>query len=214
MSAFSDLLNAVFPTRCAACAAHSAAGLICEQCLALRARRIQAPTGLIECRSLGVYAEGFGDAVRSAKYGRNLYLMDSLGTWLGRSIADWSSMNAELVVSVPVPFGRMLVRGFDHGRRLACGVSKVTGVPYVPALTCTDPVRQVGSSAAVRRQLPRTAFESRLSLDGKRVLLVDDVVTTGTTLSVAAQALKRGGAAMVWGLTVAHRGRKGNHTSK
>ena len=140
--------------------------------------------------------------------------MDSLGAWLGRSIVGWASMNAELVVSVPVPLGRMLTRGFDHGERLAIGVSNATGIPHGPALKSTGPVRQVGNGAARRRALSGAAFEPRVALDGKRVLLVDDVVTTGTTLSVAANALKRGGAAMVWGLTVAHCRRKENPTSK
>ena len=212
MNVLSALVNAVFPAWCAVCAAQSPDGLICEPCLSRRAREIRAPVGLIGCRSLGVYSEGFGDAVRSAKYGRNLLLMDSLGVWLGRSIADWASMDAEVVVSVPVPVGRMMMRGFDHGQRLAKGVSKATGIPYASALKCNGPVRQVGRSAAHRRQLSRTAFESRLALGGKRVLLVDDVVTTGTTLSVAAEALQRGGATKVWGLTLAHRECKENHT--
>lgn len=214
MSVLSALVNALFPAWCAVCAEHTAGGLICESCLGRRAEDIRAPAGLIGCRSLGVYSDGFGAAVRSAKYGRNLVLMDSLGVWLGRSIADWTGMSAEVVVSVPVPFGRKLMRGFDHGQRLAMGVSQATGIPHAAALKCTGPVRQVGNSASHRRQLPRTAFDSRLALDGKRVLLVDDVVTTGTTLSVAAEALRRGGAAMVWGLTVAHHECKENNTPK
>src|SRR5690606_4610832 len=95
--------------------------------------------------------------------------------------------------------GHVRMRGFDHARRIASGLSRHTGLRHVPALARLGQHRQVGS----RRQ------ERLVSLDGAfrlrhgylvrdaRVLLVDDVLTTGATLEAAARTLKAAGAASV-----------------
>ena len=210
MNALDLLLDALVPTLCAVCSSPVEGGLICPQCTATRAVTVGAPQPVIECRSLGPYRGPLGDAVRAAKYGRNLILVDALGRWLGQSVADWGPFDA--VVPVPAPWTRRVIRGFDHGRRLARAVAQEVGVPLVPVLRHSGFDRQVGRSASARRGLPDGAFVSRRSLPGMRVLLVDDVMTTGATMRAAARALSAGGVQTVSGVVIAHSSRQENET--
>ena len=210
MNAFGLLMDALLPTACAVCSSPVEGGLICARCTAARAAPIDAPHPLSECRSLGPYHGPLGDAVRAAKYGRNLILTDALGRWLGHGLAGWGPFDA--VVPVPTPWTRRVIRGFDHGRRLAHAVGRQVGAPMVPALRHSGFPRQVGRSAAERRGLADRAFVSDRFFPGMRALLVDDVMTTGATLQAAARALNAAGVQAVSGAVIAHAARQENNT--
>ena len=201
MTIVGALLEGLAPGLCAVCGAPGTAR-ICGTCTRSVAVRVPAPQGLEECRSLGPYEGALGEAIRRAKYRRDLFLVDALGAWLGRSVADWLAVDA--IVPVPVPPHRLLLRGFDQGVRLGRGVAEETGIEMRLALRRRWGERQVGKTASARRKLDHIAFLPRLRLKGARILLVDDVVTTGATMAAAAESLKRCGASHVWGLTVAH----------
>jgi ComF family protein len=210
MNAWNAMLNALFPVQCAVCSGLALHGLLCDHCRERVSIPVTPPAGLAGCRSLGTYGSGLGKAIRRAKYDRNLFLIDELGLWLGRSVNGWAEVDT--VASIPVPVHRLLFRGFDHGHRLARGVARVSDLPLCSLLARRNASRQVGQSAPTRKTLAGESFESTAVLDGQRVLLVDDVVTTGATLSAAAAVLKECGASEVWGLVVAHTERKGNCT--
>jgi predicted amidophosphoribosyltransferase len=85
-------------------------------------------------------------------------------------------------------------------------MSKLTGLPVVEGslLRQRDTIPQARTaSAAERRSNVRDAFACQQELQGMRVLLIDDVCTTGATLDACATALRAAGAGSIWGLTVA-----------
>ncbi len=114
--------------------------------------------------------------------------------------SSWPAPHA--VVPVPTSWTRRLARGFDHTARLARPLATALAAPLVPALRRHGLGRQAGKARAARLTLPAAAFSVRRPLGG-RVLLVDDVFTTGTTAARCSRALARAGAEEVYVLTLA-----------
>ena len=114
----------------------------------------------------------------------------------------------ELVVPVPMHPRRRRRRGFNHSELLARGVAEKLNLPYADALVRTrHTVQQSVLEGAARRTNLRNAFECRVDLTGRRVLLVDDVYTTGTTARECAKALRKAGARNVYLLAYSAGGR-------
>jgi ComF family protein len=109
------------------------------------------------------------------------------------------------LVPVPTAPSRIRQRGYDQTLLLARAVSRLTGVPVLPALARQGSSRQVGATRRERQQQLADAFWLRLpkAVPDARLLLVDDVITTGSTLEATARLLLAGGAAEVSALTFA-----------
>lgn len=123
----------------------------------------------------------------------------NLGTMAGAAFAreiagDGFFDGIDLIVPVPVPPHKLLLRGYNQAERIARGVSSVTGIP-VSRILGEKSVRrtQVGLTAAQRAaniSAKRFTVSAPASLRGRHILIVDDVITTGATVISAAQALK------------------------
>jgi ComF family protein len=99
-------------------------------------------------------------------------------------------------------------RGFNQSELLARLLARRTGLPLLKALSRPRSTRaQAGLSNHARRMNVTRAFRAR-PVEGKRILLIDDVMTTGSTATACAQALKRAGARRVALLTVARADRR------
>lgn len=146
-------------------------------------------------------------AVHRLKYNGIAALAEPMGALLAAHLAR-QPLPSELLVPVPLHPRRLKARGYNQAARLAAHLGEQTGLPVVEALVRareTPPQVQVGTLAA-RRQNVAGAFAGAAALAavrGRRVLVVDDVVTTGSTLDACATVLKAAGAATVWGLTFA-----------
>jgi ComF family protein len=136
------------------------------------------------------------------KYGDRLDLASTLAGWMARAGAELLA-DADLLVPVPMHRGRVWKRRFNQAALLADGIARRSGKRVDAfALTRKRPTRpQVGLTRAERQVNLSGAFavveEAKPRIAGLRVLLVDDVLTTGATANAAARALLRGGAAAV-----------------
>lgn len=101
-----------------------------------------------------------------------------------------------IIVHVPTITNHIRSRGFDHAKRIASGLSRETGLVHVPALARLGQHRQVGSKRRERLANIKDVFrpQHHYLIKNAKILLVDDVLTTGATLEAAANALKKAGA--------------------
>jgi ComF family protein len=148
------------------------------------------------------------NAIHRLKYEGDMSLADILAQPILRLLLkqDWE---VGLVIPVPMGSSRRVERGYNQAALLAIPLALGSGVPYrSKALTkLRDTRSQVGLSIAQRRENVAGAFvASERLVGGKRVLVVDDVMTSGATLESCARALKEAGAEIVYGLTLARAG--------
>jgi ComF family protein len=151
---------------------------------------------------LGPYDGLLREVILRLKHAPGEGLAEVLGElWADHSAPRLRSLGAALVVPVPLHWWRRLTRGYNQSEVLAQALAARLGLPCRPG--CLRQVRatshQKGQSPANRRSNVRDAFrgQSRPELKGQTVLLVDDVLTTGSTAGEAARALRRAGAARV-----------------
>jgi predicted amidophosphoribosyltransferase len=205
MRAVDQIVSLLAPPLCAACGAgRSVDEVLCKRCqrqLATAPRVLEAgPPGL----DLAVAASPFDGAARRVvhglKYARRLTLARVAAEAMLRALPHWES--AAAIVPVPPGPWRWRWRGFDPAEEIAIELCEIAGLPLEACLRRARGPRQVG-----RPRFERLADPPRVWLGGEApasALLVDDVWTTGATLSACALALREGGCRRVVALTLAH----------
>jgi ComF family protein len=148
------------------------------------------------------------EALHRFKYRRALWLRDDLVRLLYAAYRRcYGELPIDAVTWVPLHRVRRRERGYNQARVLAEGLARRSGLPpAVGALRRTRPTEsQTGLTAAQRIPNVRRAFgaRSRYAFGGARLLLVDDVMTTGATVGECARCLREAGAAHVYVLTFA-----------
>ncbi len=155
-------------------------------------------------RSVAAYDGWLRSAILAFKYGEERARGHHLGVTLGGIVPSLGPIDG--LVPVPLHITRLRERGFNQAALLARHASELTGVPVSNALTRTRATsQQVGLGAADRSSNVRDAFATieGVLVAGRRFALIDDVYTTGSTLSACADALRRQGAREVVTLTLA-----------
>jgi len=192
----------LLPTTCPGCGARGPAP--CPRCTAelRRAPALAVPPSLDTCTALLAY-EGVGrELVARLKYRNARAAAGFLATAMAALVDPG---DVDVVTWAPTTAARRRRRGFDQAALLARLVARRMGRPCRPLLVRPPGPPQTGRAGAARR-LPR-GFEARTSARRRRprarVLLVDDVVTTGATMTAAARALRAAGATAVHGLAAA-----------
>ena len=185
------------PTSCPVCGAQGSAP--CAGCAAeLRpAPALPAPAGLDSCAALLTYAGAGREMVARLKY-RNAR---ASVPFLARGMAAIVRYDVDIVTWAPTTPARLRARGFDQARLLARAVARELGVPCRPLLRRRPGPAQTGRDAVARYSGP--GFAGGRGIEGRRVLLVDDVVTTGATVAAASRALKEAGATEVHSVAAA-----------
>ena len=217
-------LDLLFPLRCLGCGREGS--LLCPSCCQ-SLPRIKQPF----CQGCGTPLTGgnlcptcvshplaiggircvflFGGTVRLAIHQFKYRHLKAMAAPLGLLLADYLRsypLPSEVLVPVPLHPKRLRERGYNQASLLAIEMGKLTGLPLVEGalLRIRDTVTQARTaSAAERRSNVRDAFACPQELHGERMLLIDDVCTTGATLDACAMALRAAGAGSIWGLTVA-----------
>jgi predicted amidophosphoribosyltransferase len=187
----------LLPVSCPVCGARGRAP--CAPCASrLRpAPELPLPAGLDGCRALLSY-EGVGrELVARLKYRNARAAVGPLARAMA-ALADRAVV--DVVTWAPTTPARRRERGFDQARLLARGVARHLGRPCRPLLRRAPGPAQTGRTLDARRAGP--VFFSRTPVPA-RVLLVDDVVTSGATVSAAAGALRRAGAEVVLAVAAA-----------
>lgn len=208
----------LFPTRCPFCGAVLGFAGPCAVCAkplgtVRRTPGQPVPTARHEARWIdAVYAPYFYESiVRKAILRMKFYERPELARPLAVTMAE-ALRAADLPLAgmaiVPVPSGRgeLRRRGYDVPRNLARVLGGELGLPVLCALRKTrETTPQARLSGEARRRNLRDAFAVRAAcpVAGRRILLVDDVYTTGATLDACAKALKAAGAASCTGVCIA-----------
>ena len=159
-------------------------------------------------RSFGIYEGRLARAILLLKWER----VEPLAAWFAARLADLvasegEALSADIVVPVPLHKNRERERGYNQAGLVSKPLAKKLGLPHKEMLlmrTKPRPDKQI-LSLQERWASVRGAFATRpgSQVDNQRVLLVDDVMTTGATLDACARALLDGGAKAVFGLTIA-----------
>lgn len=148
------------------------------------------------------------EAMNAFKFRNHLWLRDDLVDWMEAMLrARFKVGEIDVVVPMPTTLWHRLDRGYNQCDYLGRALARRLGRPYAPhALKRKgSPKRQGGLSEEERRKNVIGTFAVRQSaaVAARTVLVVDDIMTTGSTLSACAAELKRAGAARVWCITLA-----------
>ncbi|MYD36531.1 MAG: ComF family protein [Dehalococcoidia bacterium] len=203
-------LRLLFPPRCVLCGREG--DLVCESCRRSLPPRLDPDAipklnGIRAARAVWPYEGNVREIVRHYKYNGLRSLAPVLALEMGDVLHEWGPAT-DVIVHVPVHPARLRERGFDQSGLLARELSQMTGLVAISALVR---LRETGvqaraMSAAERAANVRGAFHvpNPAQIRRANVLLIDDVLTTGATLTEAARALRHGGANNVYALTFAH----------
>jgi ComF family protein len=154
------------------------------------------------CYSFGSFEDELRDLVHLLKYGRVQTLARPLGKLLSAVLPRDQVYDA--LVPLPLHWRKRWERGFNQSELLARELSRRTGIPVRKLVRRSkSTAAQAGLTSAKRRANMSMAFRATRPLAGLRLVLIDDVLTTGSTAASCARALKRAGAVHVTVLTVA-----------
>ncbi len=223
------ILNLVFPPSCVACQRPGA--LICDRCAQavnpvqppFCARCGRAQTQPVACcercaqeahqvlqivRAAAFYVDPLPELIQQFKYGKRPELAQPLARYLLSAFDSpvWRRVGRlDLVVPVPMFEERRKERGYNQAELLATEFGRLTRQRVLPAalqrIRFTQP--QVGLDFKQRQENVADAFIATAQVAGKRLLLIDDVYTTGATLRACASAALEAGAVQVYGLALA-----------
>ena len=207
----------LLPGSCLLCSADSAGALLCARCVAdlppLPDARcpqcgvettlgercgacLKEPPAFTHTVALFRYEFPVDRLIQALKYGHQLPLANWFGQCLSREIL---AAGHDLILPLPLHPTRLQSRGFNQSAEIARTISSELGMQM--NTSCLTRTRATPPQAALplkeRARNVRGAFECRADLGGKRILLVDDVMTSGSTLRECARILKLHGAAQI-----------------
>ncbi len=209
-AAICDLCAGDLPIRlaqgCRCCAqigdVESLEGEICGDCLA-------DPPKFDVVQSAFSYAFPLDKLLQSFKFNANLALLNLFVDHFVNALKNNAATMPDVIIPMPLAKRRLATRGFNQSALLARGIGKRLHIKVEShgLLRVRETPPQAGLDRAARLVNMKGAFDCAQNLAGLRIALVDDVMTTGATMSDAARALKKQGAATVdaWAIARASR---------
>ncbi len=175
---------------CERCAIPLPAPGVCGQCQ-------QSPPSFDAARALFYYREPLDQLIKGLKFGGKLHNARLLGQLMAERWQGSAAMQFDAIVPVPLHPARLRQRGFNQALELARPLAKALELPLLPQLSqrLRDTTPQLGQSAKARRRNLNGAFAVTMPDPAsiRRVIVVDDVMTTGSTAELLAKALKQAG---------------------
>jgi len=205
LSLLNSTVDLVFPPCCAGCARVDWAW--CPHCdddlrklpITPIKRRGKYVNGLL---ASGVHTGQLQQAVQALKYDGITSLAAPLAARL-TTLLRRTNVTIDIIIPVPMHKTRTTQRGYNQAKLIARHVSEQAEIPMEEAIYRTRQTRsQVGLNRGERRVNVAEAFQTQTVLRGQRLLIVDDVLTTGATLDACAQVARQAGAKTIYGLTV------------
>jgi ComF family protein len=177
---------------CRRCAVPLATGEVCGSCL-------ETPPPYDEAVAIFNYAEPADSMIQRLKFGGDLAYARTLGKLMAIELVRRAIHHPRMIIPVPLHPGRLIARGFNQAVELARPLADRIGIPLdrTVCVRMRATAEQSGLDAAGRHRNVKNAFRVIHPVAGADVAVVDDVMTTGSTLEAVAQALKRAGARRV-----------------
>lgn len=215
MRLLTTLLDLLYPPRCAFChrLVRSGEETVCKDCLAhlpYTGDLAEHPriSHLDKCVSPLFYEKLVRDSLHRFKFDQRTGYAGIYAGFMVKCI-DENHISCDIISWAPVSRKRLRARGYDQSELLAREVSARTGIPCVRLLDKIKhtPPQSLTKNARQRRENVKAAYRccDPETVRGRCVLLIDDIVTSGSTLSECARMLKDAGAAGVQALTVARK---------
>lgn len=210
-----SIFKHVFPFTCLLCGTTSGTGQLCGACLAdlpwhrlpqcpqcaiptpggqLCGACLKHPPAFDRTRAALAYAFPLDRLIPRLKYNGQLAIAPALGECLAQAVA--SGPSPDCLIPMPLHARRIRERGFNHATEIAREVAKRLDLPLDTG-SCQrirDTPPQMGLKHDARRRNVRSAFVCTGDVRGRRIALIDDVMTTGTSLDEMAKTLKQAGA--------------------
>jgi len=184
-------------TLCKICGLPLAKAGICDTCHADRPH-------FLALRAWAVFENPVQTALHKLKYRRDISMGDSLASQM-LPFVQGLSWPIDMIIPIPLGKQRRRERGYNQVGMIAKPLAMALNVKYAPneLMRRRETRSQVGLTKAERRENVHDAFQAGAGVNGKTVLVMDDVSTTGSTLSSSAEVLYSSGAKDVYALTVA-----------
>lgn len=183
---------------CDSCGLPQASAGLCDRCQ-------ERPPAFKLLRSWAVFENPVQGALHRLKYRRDIGMGEALSNQMSAFVRQLA-WPVDMITPIPLGKNRLRERGYNQVAMVAIPLSIQLGLDYHPLalIRARETRSQVGLTAIERRENVKSAFfADRMKVNGHSILLMDDVSTTGATLSSAAEALYASGAREVYALTIA-----------
>ena len=213
MKILDRLLELLYPTKCAFCHKLTGGDKICKSCrtalpLTPKGAQVQKFPFISACVSPLYYTGDVRESLLRYKFGSLSAYAEVYASFMAKCI-DENQFSCDIITWVPLSRKRLRKRGYDQARLLAEELSRISGIGCCRLLkkTRNNPAQSGTGSAEKRRANVSGVYRAAdgEKIKGKSILLVDDIVTTGATLSECGRVLMSAGAREVKAVTVARK---------
>jgi len=174
---------------------------VCGDCFAY-------PPEFTSLRSALVYDENISPLILGFKYGDKLHAKNTFAKWMIRAARD-TLPDCDLIIPVPLHYSRLWKRRYNQAGEIGKEISVQTNITFIPDVLKRNRFTQTqkGLTTKQRQDNVKSSFKVRPlylnQIKGKKIIIIDDVYTSGATLNECAKTLNKQGAKTIHALTLA-----------